>query len=422
MPNIAVIGTGYVGLTTGVCFAHLGHNVVCADIDATKIELLSKGSVPILEDGLPTLLADGLSNGLLSFTADVGRSVDVAEFAFLCVPTPQGANGEADLTYVEAAAASISPRLQRGAVVVNKSTVPVGSTRVVERAMRRSDVHVVSNPEFLREGTAVHDFLNPDRVVVGGDDQEAAMRVAELYAGTGAPIVVTDAASAEMIKYAANAFLATKLSFVNAVAAICEGVGADVRDVVRGMGYDKRIGHEFLRPGPGWGGSCFPKDTAALLHIASKADYRFEMLEGVIGANLQQFDRTANRISQGLRPGDRVAIWGLTFKALTDDLRDSPALEIIHRLVSAGFEVVAFDPTVKPGANIVPGLKTMATELEACAGASTLAVLTEWEDFRWVDPIEVGKRVANKRVVDGRNLLDRSIWRSAGFEYFGVGR
>lgn len=422
MPNVAVIGTGYVGLTTGVCFAHLGHNVVCADIDVDKIKQLNMGSVPILEDGLSTLLADGLSNGRLAFTNDVGGSVENVDFVFLCVPTPQSPTGEADLSYVEAAAGTIAPRLQRGAIVVNKSTVPVGSTRVVERAMRRSDVQVVSNPEFLREGTAIHDFLNPDRVVVGSDVQEAAIRVADLYVRTGAPVVVTDAASAEMIKYAANAFLATKLSFVNAVAAICEGVGADVRDVVRGMGYDKRIGHDFLRPGPGWGGSCFPKDTAALLHIASKADYRFEMLEGVISANLQQFDRTAGRISQGLKPGDRLAVWGLTFKALTDDLRDSPALEIVRRLVSSGFEVVAFDPTVKPGTNVLSGVKTVATELEACDHAATLAVLTEWEDFRWVDPIEVGKRVINKRVVDARNLLDRSVWRNAGFAYFGVGR
>lgn len=422
MARIAVIGTGYVGLTTGACFAHLGHNVVCLDVDAHKVARLNAGEIPILEDRLPELVQQGMTGGRLTFTTDTLQAVGGAEFAFLCVPTPQSEPGEADLTYVETAAREIAPHLVRDSVVVNKSTVPVGSTRVVERAMRRSDVHVVSNPEFLREGTAVHDFLNPDRVVVGGDDQAAAMRVAELYEGTNSPVVVTDAASAEMIKYAANAFLATKISFVNAVATICEGVGADIRDVVRGMGYDKRIGHDFLRPGPGWGGSCFPKDTTALLHIAEQADYRFGLLEGVIAANLGQFDRTAERIALGLTEGDTVAVWGLTFKALTDDLRDSPSLEIVQRLLKRGLRVQAFDPTVSGQLPAMPDVAIADSELRACEGASVLAVLTEWENFRWVDPSEVGTRLSTKRVVDGRNLLDRSVWRSAGFDYQGIGR
>jgi UDPglucose 6-dehydrogenase len=264
MAKIAVIGTGYVGLTTGVCFAHLGHEVTCADIDEEKIERLRRGEIPILEAGLDDLLREGLQSARLSFVLGAAHAVGDAEFAYLCVPTPQGADGSADLSYIEAAAREIAPHLQPDTVVVNKSTVPVGSTRLVEQALGRSDVQVVSNPEFLREGTAVNDFMHPDRVIIGSDDQSAAIRVASLYIGVPAPLMVTDPASAETIKYASNAFLATKLSFVNAIAALCEAVGADVNDVVLGMGYDKRIGHEFLKPGPGWGGSCFAPDETVL--------------------------------------------------------------------------------------------------------------------------------------------------------------
>jgi len=256
MSRIAVIGTGYVGLTTGACFAHIGHDVVCADIDPDKVERLQRGEIPILEDGLDNLVKEGLQGGRLSFVLGAANAAADCEFAYLCVPTPQGADGSADLSYIEAAAAEIGPVLPTEAVVVNKSTVPVGSTRVVERALGRSDVPVVSNPEFLREGSAIHDFLNPDRIVIGADDQSAAVRVSSLYIGITAPIIVTDPASAETIKYAANAFLATKISFINAVAAVCEAVGADIKDVALGMGYDSRIGHEFLKPGPGWGGSA----------------------------------------------------------------------------------------------------------------------------------------------------------------------
>jgi len=264
MGDIAIIGTGYVGLTTGACFAHLGHNVICADVVPEKVERLQRGEIPILEAGLEELVREGLQSGRLSFVLGAANAVAHSEFHYLCVPTPQGEDGSADLSYIEAAAAEISPLLAPGSIVVNKSTVPVGSTRRVEEALGRSDVYVVSNPEFLREGSAVSDFLNPDRVVIGSDDQSAAIRVAALYIGVAAPLMVTDPASAETIKYASNAFLATKLSFVNAVAAVCEAVGADVNDVVLGMGYDKRIGHEFLRPGPGWGGSCFVGDETVL--------------------------------------------------------------------------------------------------------------------------------------------------------------
>ena len=259
--HVAIIGTGYVGLTTGACLAHLGHTVVCADVDPDKVRTLQSGAIPIVEHGLEGLVAEGVESGRLSFVLGSQAAARNCEIAFLCVPTPQGDDGSADLSYVEAAAREIALVLPFETIVVNKSTVPVGSTKVVERALQRPDVKVVSNPEFLREGSAVQDFLKPDRVVVGSDDQGAAMKVASLYEGLTTRVIITDPASAETIKYAANAFLATKLSFINAIAAICEGVGADINDVVVGMGSDKRIGESFLRPGPGWGGSCFPKDS-----------------------------------------------------------------------------------------------------------------------------------------------------------------
>lgn len=422
MANIAVVGTGYVGLTSGSCLAHLGHTVCCADVIPSKIEQLAVGHVPIVEDGLAELVREGLESDRLRFTLGARNAVKDAEFVFLCVPTPEGEDGQADLSYVEAAVLEIRELLARDSVVVNKSTVPVGSTRVVERVLRRSDVSVVSNPEFLREGTAVHDFLKPDRVVVGADNLEAAERVGKLYANLNAPILVTDAASAETIKYAANAFLATKISFVNAIAAICEGVGADVRDVMRGIGYDRRIGNEFLRPGPGWGGSCFPKDTLALLKIAERANYKFDLLQGVVEVNRQQFDRMAQRISAAAGPSGTVAIWGLTFKALTDDLRDSPSLEIINRLQELNHPIRAYDPTVRTTLGSHASVTICESEVEACRGAEVLAVLTEWENFRWVDPVEVARVMGQRKVVDTRNLLDRSAWRQVGFEYRGVGR
>jgi UDPglucose 6-dehydrogenase len=310
-------------------------------------------------------------------------------------------------------------------VVVNKSTVPVGSTKVVERELKRPDIAVVSNPEFLREGSAIQDFLHPDRVVVGSDNQEAAIAVGALYEKVGAPVVVTDPASAETIKYAANAFLATKISYINAVAAICEGVGADINDVVLGLGYDKRIGHEFLRPGPGWGGSCFPKDTKAMVKIAQDAGYDFGLLKGVITVNDQQYGRIVDKIraaAGGTLKGKKIASWGLTFKALTDDLRDSPAVEIVTRLLADGASVSVFDPTVTVAPKGLDAITVSASPLEACAGADVIAVLTEWDDFRWVSPTDAAGAVSVKQIVDARNLLDRSEWRRAGFEYQGIGR
>jgi UDPglucose 6-dehydrogenase len=296
MSRIAIIGTGYVGLTTGACFAHLGHEVMCADVDPDKLARLSRGEIPIVEHGLDRLVEEGLRSGRLRFVLGAANAVRDCDIAFLCVPTPQGDDGSADLSYIEAAAREISEHLPYESVVVNKSTVPVGSTRVVERVLDRPDVKVVSNPEFLREGSAVQDFLNPDRIVVGSDDQAAAIKVSSLYLGVAAPVIVTDPASAETIKYAANAFLATKLSFVNAVAAICEGVGADVNDVVLGLGYDKRIGQDFLRPGPGWGGSCFRGDETL-------------MVRGVDGVRLSRFDDLPSAFAAAGRHGLEALSW-----------------------------------------------------------------------------------------------------------------
>ena len=427
--KVAIIGTGYVGLTTGACLAHLGHTVVCADVVPEKVESLCRGQIPILEAGLDELVHEGLHSGQLSFVLGAAAAVAEADFIYLCVPTPQGDDGSADLSYIQDAAAEIGPLLKPDSIVINKSTVPVGSTRVVEQALGRSDVAVVSNPEFLREGTAVHDFLHPDRVVIGADDQSAAIRVAGLYLGLPAPLQVTDPASAETIKYASNAFLATKISFVNAIAAVCEAVGADVNDVVLGMGYDKRIGDAFLKPGPGWGGSCFPKDSRALVHIAENAGYDFGLLKGVITVNDEQFERVADKVQHmagGSLEGIKIAVFGLTFKARTDDLRDSPAREVISRMRDRGATVSAYDPAITPAAastdGRLDGIEVTGDAYAAVEGAEVLVVLTEWDEFRWLDFDKIAGAMAAPRVVDGRNLLDRSALIRRGFEYEGIGR
>jgi UDPglucose 6-dehydrogenase len=425
--RIAVIGTGYVGLTTGACFAHLGHHVICADVVPEKVERLSRGDVPILEAGLPELVRAGIDGGRLSFVLGAAVAAADCEFAYLCVPTPQSDDGSADLSYLQQAATEIGPVLPAEAIVVNKSTVPVGSTRAVEEVLGRDDVAVVSNPEFLREGSAVSDFLNPDRIVIGTDDQAAAGRVSSLFASVNAPVIVTDPATAETIKYACNAFLATKVSFVNAIANVCEAVGADVRDVVLGMGYDRRIGFEFLRPGPGWGGSCFPKDIAALIRIAEDHGYDFGLLRGVGQVNDDQFDRVVAKIVRfagGSVADVVIAVWGLTFKARTDDLRNSPALEVIARLASSGARVRAYDPAVTapsdhPG---LAGIEVVADPYGACEGAAVLAVLTEWDEFRRLDFAKVTAALAAPRLVDARNLLDPAAMRRQGFDYEGIGR
>ncbi|MFN8028192.1 MAG: UDP-glucose/GDP-mannose dehydrogenase family protein [Acidimicrobiia bacterium] len=431
MSDVAVIGAGYVGMTTAACLARLGHQVTCADVNEERVAQLSQGKVPILEEGLPELVAEGLAAGRLRFVVGATAAARDAEFVFLCVQTPQSENGAADLSAVEAVAREIAPVLRRNAVVVNKSTMPVGSTLVVARELAlagaSTDVGVASNPEFLREGQAVRDFLEPNRVVIGCSNTEVAVRVSELYAGVQAPILVTDAASAEMIKYASNAFLATKISFINAIANMCEAVNADVREVALGMGYDTRIGFEFLHPGPGYGGSCFPKDTAALIHTASEYGYDFSLLRGVVEVNREQHKRTVDKVRAavgGSLDGATVGIWGLTFKANTDDLRDSPALAIASALLAEGARVLAYDPATGPEAEArVPGITIVADPYEAITGAGVLGLLTEWDEFRWLDFGRVHDAMAAPRaVIDARNLLDPAAMRRRGLVYQGVGR
>ena len=412
--SVAVIGTGYVGLTTGACLASLGHHVVCADRDQTKVDQLRLGQVPILEPKLPELVIEGIAAERLRFVVDAAEAVREAEVVYLCLPTPMGVGGVADLSAVESVLARIREILPVGCVVVNKSTVPVGTAARTRDLLDRPDVAVVSNPEFLREGSAVHDFLHPDRIVVGSDQQDAAERVAALYVRLGAPAVLTDAASAELVKYAANCFLAMKLSYVNAIAELCERLDANVRDVTEGMGYDRRIGQAFLSPGPGWGGSCLPKDVHALLQAADGADFEFRLLRATIDTNTRQRQRMVDKVRlavTGQRTGSlshvRIGVLGLTFKAGTDDLRDSPALAVCALLRQAGAELV--------GITVVNDPRTVAE------GAAALVVLTEWPEFRGLDWPKLAEVVARAIVVDTRNLLDADAVTRAGFAYHGLG-
>ena len=428
MSRVGVVGAGYVGLTTGACFAHLGHDVVIADIDADKVARLEKGDIGILEEGLPELVSEGLATRRLRFVVGAAHAAADAEFVFLCVPTPKGSHGDADLSVVEAVVRDVAPCLRPGTVVVNKSTMPVGSTALVARQLANAgavaELGVASNPEFLREGTAARDFLHPYRVVIGADDPAVAVRVSELYRDVQAPVLVTNPASAEMIKYASNAFLAMKVSYVNAIANLCEAVTADVREVTLGMGYDPRIGFEFLHPGPGWGGSCFPKDTAALLHTAARVGDSFPLLASVISTNEHQRDRVVSKVRDALRTdGRRVGVWGLTFKANTNDLRDSPAIAVTQHLVGDGMSVRAYDPMGGESAtDLVPGLEVVTDPYEACVDADVLVVLTEWDEFRWLDFTRVAGLMAARSIVDARNLLDPAAMRHLGFVYVGVGR
>jgi UDPglucose 6-dehydrogenase len=424
--RIAVIGSGYVGLTTGACLASLGHRVVCADVDEAKVARLAAGEVPILEPGLPDLVAQGLAAGRLRFVVGAARAVSDAEVVFLCVPTPMGSGGAADMSAVEAVAAEVHALLPPGCVVVNKSTVPVGTAARTAQLLGRQDVAVVSNPEFLREGSAVEDFLNPDRIVVGCDAQDAAERVAALYARLGAPTVLTDAASAEMVKYAANCFLAMKLSYVNAVAELCERFGADVLDVTEGIGYDRRIGQAFLQPGPGWGGSCLPKDTHALLQVCAAADFDFPLLQASLDTNTHQQHRMVAKVRDavgGSLAGQRIGLLGLTFKAGTDDLRDSPALTVAALLAAEGADLIGYDPGVPVAVSgMTDELEVTDDPVKVASGAAALVVLTEWPEFRLLDWGRLAELVQRRIVIDTRNLLDADVLRRVGFEVRGIGR
>jgi UDPglucose 6-dehydrogenase len=422
MSHVAVIGTGYVGLTSGAFLAHLGHDVCCADIVPEKVAALSRGEIPIVEEGLEQLVREGLACGRLTFVVGAAHAVECRDFVFLCLPTPEQADGSADVSYIMSVAHEIGPLLSPGSIVINKSTVPVGATREIQQALQRADVAVVSNPEFLREGTALADCHDPHRIVIGCDDEATGIRVARLFGNTSAPVVLTSPASAELIKYASNAFLATRLSFVNGVANLCEAVGADIRDVALGMGYDRRIGFDVLQPGPGWGGSCLPKDTRALIRIGENVGYDFSLLRGVIAANDEQHDLVVSKIQAmagGSVAGVTVGIWGLTFKAGTDDCRHSPAVTIANRLIRAGAKVRAYDPCVRRS---LPGVEMCLEPYAACQDASVLVVLTEWEELRDLDFGKVAALMASRCVVDARNLFDPATMRRDGFRYTGIGR
>jgi UDPglucose 6-dehydrogenase len=365
-----------------------------------------------------------LKSKTLSFSTEVLASIADASIVFLCLPTPQGDDGSADLSFIENVARAIGQHLSPNAVVVNKSTVPVGTSVQVAKWLGREDISVVSNPEFLRQGTALQDFLHPNRIVVGGDNEAAVETIASLYSNIDAPILRMNAASAEALKYAANSFLATKLTFVNAIADICELVGADIFDVVGGLGMDPRIGDQFLNPGPGWGGSCFPKDTRALVKIAEEQGYDFALLRGVIQTNDEQYERVALKVVNvcgGTVAGKTIAAWGLTFKAHTDDLRDSPSIAILTLLHNMGAHIRAYDASAR-AVEQYPWIERCSSALEACEGADALAVLTEWPEFARVDPTAVASALRGASVVDGRNVLDIDAWKSAGFEYRGIGR
>ena len=430
-PVIGVVGVGYVGLTTGACLSHLGHTVVCGDVDEEKINRLRNGEIPIVEQGLTEIVNEGITAGRLEFVVGATEVGERSDIVFLCVPTPEDIDGSADLSFIEAASAEIGPVLREGAIVVNKSTVPVGTTTVIDEVIQRADIKVVSNPEFLREGTAVNDFLHPDRVVVGADDRGAAENVAALYSSIETEIIITDAASAETIKYAANGFLAMKISFVNSVAAMCEAVGADVVDVVEGIGSDRRIGREFLQPGPGWGGSCFPKDSHSLVHLAETHGYGFSMMRSVIAVNDEQRERMVRKVQRAAGTNDlngmTISVLGLTFKAGTDDLRDSPSLAIIGRLRELGATVRAYDPTTtgrlsRIQDSFLEGINVQQSVDEAMREGDVLVILTEWPEFRSLDFEQVKELLSGSAIVDTRNLLDPQSVRAAGLDYDGVGR
>ena len=432
--RVAMIGTGYVGLVSGACFSNFGHHVVCVDKDATKIAKLKRGEIPIFEPGLDALVADNVKAGRLSFTTDLMTAVPDAEAVFIAVGTPsRRGDGFADLTYVYDAAGEIADALKGYTVIVTKSTVPVGTTRKVEEIVRKkrpsAEFDVVSNPEFLREGSAIEDFQRPDRVVVGTESDRARNVMRALYRplflNEKTPFVFASRETSELIKYAGNAFLATKITFINEMADLCERSGADIQDVARGIGLDGRIGSKFLNAGPGYGGSCFPKDTLALVRQASEFGAPSRLVEAVIGVNDTRKTRMAEKIvaAFGNVKGKTVAILGVTFKPNTDDMRDSPSLAIVPELQKAGAVVHAFDPEgMTEAAQLLPGVKWAKDAYDAMTGADGVAILTEWNEFRALDLSRVKSLLKRPLMVDLRNIYTPREMADAGFEYHSVGR
>lgn len=429
--NICVIGTGYVGLVTGTIFADLGNEVICVDKNPEKVAMLERGEMPIYEPGLEEMVARNVQDRRLFFTEDLHHAVERSEVVFICVGTPPQPNGDPDMSYVQGAAKEIALALNHYKVIVNKSTVPVGTGDMVREIIethRRTNVSfdVVSNPEFLREGSAIKDTLEPDRIVIGAPSQGVAMKILELYAPLERPMLITDVASAEMIKYASNAFLATKISFINSIANICDHVGADVIQVIKGMGYDHRIGAAFLNAGLGYGGSCFPKDSSALARTAEKFGYDFKVLKAVMDVNKEQPFRFLDRLRDamgGSFENKTVGILGLAFKPNTDDMRDAKSLDIIARLLAEGAEVKAYDPiSIENCRSVFPQICYTNNAYEAAQEVDALLIVTEWNEFKQLNMERVKASMTTPLLFDGRNIYDPLRMRRLGFEYHCIGR
>ncbi|MBI2460853.1 MAG: UDP-glucose/GDP-mannose dehydrogenase family protein [Candidatus Rokubacteria bacterium] len=429
--NICVVGAGYVGLVTGAVFADLGNDVICVDNDAAKVEALKRGVVPIYEPGLQEMVDRNAADGRLAFATDLEEAVRRSEIVFIAVSTPAKSNGESDLSAVEEVARGIARVLDRYKVIVNKSTVPVGTGDLVRRIVeahraRPVEFDVVANPEFLREGSAIEDTLRPDRIVIGAPSQSVAMLLLELYAPLGRPMIITDVQSAEMIKYASNAFLATKISFINAIADLCELASADVGQVVKGMGLDPRIGPAFLQAGLGYGGSCFPKDTDSLIQTAAQLGYDFRLLRAVAEINRERTVRFVELIEKVLSPlPDRViAVLGLAFKPNTDDMREARSIEVVRLLLERGARIQAYDPVAMANAQRIlpPEVRYCPSSYEAAEGADALAVVTEWNAFKLLNLERIRRAMRRPLVFDGRNLYEPERMRRLGFEYYSIGR
>lgn len=425
MLKIAVIGAGYVGLTTAACFAKMGHRVFLSEIDAMKANLICDGVSPIFEEGLSELLAEVIASGNLSITTDNQTAVLDSKFIFICLPTPQAIDGSANTDIVIEVIKSIKLSLNTNSILITKSTMPIGSVRRIQELVKDTGATVANNPEFLREGTAVQDTLHPERVVIGCDDTTSANEIAELYAPLNTQILITDPQSAELIKYSSNAFLAMKVTFINSVATLCDAVGADIKKVSNALGLDSRIGNKFLTPGPGWGGSCLPKDTSALLHQSVSNGHSFSLLETVIAENLKHQLEIVRQIESQLvaSSGKCVALLGLTFKAGTDDLRDSPAIFIAQQLLNLGWKVNAYDPTIEVTANHALGSINTCTSIEkAIQAADLIVVMTEWPEFSTFNPADSLHLISCRHIFDTRGIIDKKVWTSCGFTVKVLGR
>lgn len=427
--KITVIGTGYVGLVSGVCYAELGNEVVCMDKDAYKIKVLENGGLPIYEPGLQELVDRNVQEGRLYFTTDLKRGIKDSDIVFIAVGTPPLPNGEADLRYIEFAAREVADLIENYTVIAIKSTVPVGTNDRIKQVIKEIttvEFDIVSVPEFLREGSAVNDIFHPDRIIIGGESQKAIDKMVELHKPLNAPFVVTELRSAEMIKYASNAFLATKISFINEIANICERLGADIKEVSRGMGLDKRIGKDFLNAGIGYGGSCFPKDTKALIQIAGNADYDFKLLKSVVEVNQMQRMGVIRKLKSALGElkGKTIAIWGLAFKPGTDDVRESPALEITKYLLKSGCMLRLYDPIAMGNFRSYidhTNIFWASNEWDAAAGADAVCLLTEWDVFKNIDLKMFAINMKQPILIDGRNVFDIQEIKHAGITYYPVG-